>query len=385
MKTKLIEKCWPVICLIAILTACNDDEDGGSVPREVNTTYSNLLATGDNPTLALTYSGTEMIGKNIYFKATDAHTGLLSLERIIPGEEETNIGGIVLTATGKEGYSFSGTAGGSTGAVFGYEGEVKKGSLRLALTDVKIPANSLSSRGIWVPAQLDAYKSMSSLTGMVLSVVAYPALQTVINTTIERIGFEPDGNIVARYAGLPEGVGFAELISGKVQPRPQEEWQDSPRNLVTYCVKNDTLLYLYPNIDGIIHRVRSGKGRAVSLPVLSILQVYTKLHTWATEGIKLIIREEPSISGKEGAGRILIRLDKEKIRQLFEIIKVIGGFLPGETMNGKASEWLGEMIPAQYQGMLGVFLKDKTVAQLLDEVYTDLDSMPFYLDLYLSE
>lgn len=385
MKTKLIKKCLAVICPAVILTACNNGEDGGPVPREVNTTYSNLLAMGDNPTLTLTYNGTEMIGKNVYFKAIDAHTGLLSLERVIPGEEETDIKGIVLTASGKEGYSFSGTAGGTTGTAFGYEGEVQKGSLRLALTDVKIPANSLSNRGIWVPGKPDVYKSMSSLTEMALSVVACPALETVINTTIERIGFESDGNIVARYAALPEGVGLAELISGKVQPRPQEEWKDSPRNLVTYCVKNDTLLYLYPNIDGIICRVQSGKRRAVSLPVLSILQVYTKLHSWATKGIKLIIREAPSMSGKEGAGDILIRLDKEEIRELFEIIKIIGAFLPGETMNGKASEWLGEMIPAQYQGMLGIFLKDKTVAQLLDEVYTDLDSMPFYLDLYLSE
>lgn len=382
MKIRPIKRLWLVICLVTTFTACNDDDYDGPSPYEVNATYSNLLAMGEAPTLTLTYNGEDMIGKNIYFKMTDAHTGMLSLERIIPGEEETNVDGIALSATDGA-YSFSGLATGTTGTTFQYNGKVEKGKLKVALESVKIPANSLSKEGAWIPATLNTPKDMSSLTGMVLSIVAYPVLQTVINTTLDRITFEPDGNIIAHYAGLPEGVGFSDLMSGKVQPRPKEEWRDSPKNLVTYCVKSDTLFYIYPNIDGIIRQVQTGKGRAASLPVLSILQLYTKLHSWVTQGIKLVVRN--ASDGGMASGDILVQLDKEEIRPLFEIIKIVGDVLPEETLNKQAAEWLGGIIPEQFQGMLGVFLKDMTVSQLIDKVYTDLDKMPFYIGLYLSK
>lgn len=379
MKTKLIEKLWLVICLATVLTACNDDDYDGPAPYEVNTTYSNLLAMGDQPTLALTYNGQAMIGKNIYFKMTDAHTGLLSMERVIPGEEETDIEEIVLTVAG-EGYSFSGSATGITGTTFSYEGKVKKGLLELALSDVRIPVNSLSKQGTWIPTTLNTHKDMSSLTGMILSAVAYPVLQTVITATMDQLTFESDGNIIAHYTGLPEGVTFADLMSGKVQPRPESEWKDSPMNLATYSVKSDTLLYVYPNIDGIIHQVQSGKGRAASLPVLSIIQIYSRLNSWATKGIRLVIREEMNADGE-----ILVQLNKDEVRTLFEIIKILGDLLPEDTLEMKASDWLGGMIPEQFQGMLGIFLKDLTVAQLIEQVYTDLDTLPFYIGLYLSK
>jgi hypothetical protein len=379
MRTKLIEKLWLVICLATVLTACNDDDYEGPAPYEVNTTYSNLLANGDNPTLVLTYDGADMIGKNVYFRMEDARTGMLSMERVIPGEAETNIAGIALAAADNK-YSFSGSATGSTGATFQYEGSVEKGKLALALNNVKIPANSLSNQGMWNPTTLDAYKDMSSLTGMILSVIAYPALQTVINTTVDQITFEPDGNIIAHYAGLPEGVGFADLISGKVQPRPEDEWKNSPKSMATYCVKSDTLLYIYPNVDGIIRQVQSGNGRAASLPILSIIQVYTKLNAWATTGIKLVIRENANASGDS-----LVVLNKDEVRALFEIIKILGDLLPEETLNAKAVDWLSGIVPEQFQGMLSLFLKDMTVSQLIDQVYTDLDAMPFHIGLYLSK
>lgn len=382
MKIRPIEKLWLVICLVTTFTACNDDGYDGPSPHEVNAIYSNLLAMGEEPTLALTYNGEDMIGKNIYFKMTDTHTGLLSLERIIPGEEETKVDGIALSAT-DQGYSFSGSATGTTGTTFQYNGKVGKGKLEVALENVKIPANSLSKEGRWTPAALNTPKDMTSLTGMVLSIVAYPVLQTVVNTTLSQITFEPDGNIIARYAGLPEGAGFSDLMSGKVQPRPEEEWRDSPKNLVTYCVKSDTLLYIYPHIDGIIRQVQSGTGRAASQPVLSILQLYTKLNSWATQGIKLVIRN--ASDGGQTSGDILVQLDKEEIRPLFEVIKIVGDVLPEETLNRQAAEWLGGIIPEQFQGMLGIFLKDMTIAQLIDKVYTDLDAMPFYIGLYLSK
>lgn len=380
MKIKPIGKLWlVVICLAAVLTACNDDDYEGPAPYEVNTTYSNLLANGDNPTLALTYNGADMIGKNVYFKMVDAHTGLLSLERVIPGEEETVIEGIPLMAA-DDSYSFSGSATGGTGATFQYEGRVAKGKLVLALNNVKISASTLNNGGSWIPGTLNAYKDMSSLTGMVLSVVAYPVLQTVINTTIDQITFEPDGNITVHYAGLPEGISFSDLMSGKVQPRPEDEWRYSPKNLATYCVKDNTSLYVYLNIDGIIRQVQSGKGRAVSLPILSIIQVYTRLNSWATKGIKLTIKEAEGT-----AGSILVELDKEEVRALIEILKIVKELLPEDTLNAKALDWLGGIIPEQFQGMLGIFLQDMTVSQLIDRVYTDLDTMPFYICLYLSK
>lgn len=379
MKIKPIRKLWLVlICLAAVFASCNDDHYEGPAPYDVNTTYSNLLANGDNPTLALTYNGADMIGKNVYFKMIDAHTGLLDLERVIPGEEETTIDGIPLTAA-DDSYSFSGSAAGTTGATFQYEGRVAKGKLVLALNNVKISSSTLSKGGSWIPGTLSAYKDMSSLTGMVLSVVAWPVLQTVVNTTIDQITFEPDGNIAAHYAGLPEGTDFADLMGGKVQPRPEDEWKYSPKNLATYCVKDNTSLYVYLNIDGIIRQVQSGKGRA-SLPILSIIQVYTKLNSWATKGIKLTIKETEGT-----AGSILVELDKEEVRALFEILKIVKELLPEETLNTKALDWLGGVIPEQFQGMLGIFLQDITVSQLIDRIYTDLDTMPFYIGLYLSK
>lgn len=382
MKTKLIEKLWLAICLATVLAACHDDDYEGPSPDEVNATYSNLLAMGDNPTLDLTYNGQDLIGKNIYFKMTDAHTGMLSLERVIPGEDETNIEAIALTAS-TEGYSFSGATTGNTGVTFHYEGKVEKGRLKLALDQVQLPANRLSNEGTWTPTALNTYKDETTLTGVLLSAMAYPALQTVIATTLGPITFGTDGNIVAHYAGLPEGVTFTDLMSGTVQPRPEDEWKDSPTNLVTFSVRSDTLLYVYPNIDGIIRRVQTGKGRAASLPILSIVQIYSKLHSWATQGIRLVIREGRNVAGETGGG-IWVQLDKEEVRMLFEVIRVLGDLLPEDTLGMKAADWLGNLLPESLQGMLGIYLKDLTVAQLMEQVYTDLDTMPFYVGLYLS-
>lgn len=380
MRIKPIRKLWlVVICLATLLTACNNDDYEGPAPYEVNTTYSNLLANGDNPTLVLTYNDADMIGKNVYFKMVDAHVGLLSLERVIPGEEETNIEGISLTAAA-DSYSFSGLATGATGATFHYEGRVARGKLVLALNDVKIPSSVLNNEGSWIPGTLNAYKDMSSLTGMVMSVVAYPVLQTIINTTIDQLTFEPDGNILAHYAGLPEGVSFSDLMSGKVQPRPEDEWRYSPKNLATYCVKDNTSLYVYLNIDGIIRQVQSEKGRAASLPILSIIQVYTKLNSWATKGIKLTIKEAGGT-----AGSILVELDKKEVRALFEILKIVKDLLPEETLNAKALDWLDGIVPEQFQGIMDIFLQDMTVGQLIDRIYTDLDTLPFYIGLSLSK
>lgn len=380
MRIKPIRKLWlGVICLATLLTACNSDDYEGPAPYDVNTTYSNLLANGDNPTLVLTYNDTDMIGKNVYFKMVDAHVGLLSLERVIPGEEETNIEGISLMAA-DDSYSFSGLATGATGATFHYEGRVAKGKLVLALNNVKIPSSVLNNEGSWIPGTLNAYKDMSSLTGMVMSVVAYPVLQTIINTTIDQLTFEPDGNILAHYAGLPEGVSFSDLMSGKVQPRPEDEWRYSPKNLATYCVKDNTSLYVYLNIDGIIRQVQSEKGRAASLPILSIIQVYTKLNSWATKGIKLTIKEAGGT-----AGSILVELDKKEVRALFEILKIVKDLLPEETLNAKALDWLDGIVPEQFQGIMDIFLQDMTVGQLIDRIYTDLDTLPFYIGLSLSK
>lgn len=131
MKVKLLRKVLYVVCFSGVLTACNDDNYDGPSPYDVNATYTNQLSAGNKANLALLYNEEALIGKNVYFKLKDAHTGYLSLKQILPGEQETNLDNIPLTTDG-ESYSFNGSATTANGTSFAYTGKVETGKLALS-------------------------------------------------------------------------------------------------------------------------------------------------------------------------------------------------------------------------------------------------------------
>lgn len=366
MRSKLTTHLWTAACLAPALAACDDGAPAGPDPADVSATYSNLLAMGGQPTLALTYDGTEMIGKNVYFRAADRRTGRLTLEGVIPGEEETTVDGVALAASG-DGYAFSGQAAATaTGATFRYGGTVGRGTLTVALTEVTLPPNRLSAQGTWRVAGLEtaAPREEATPTERLLAAVAWPALRTLTDAALRQLTFRADGNLVARYVPLrnnPEGTA------------------ESPECLSMYAMPGDTLMRLYLNIDGIIRQVQSRDGsRAV--PVLSLLRLYGKLSEWATSGITLRVSE-----GRQ-AGDILVWLDKEEAKALFESLRVALALLPEETLAAPAASALAAAFPGLGEDMAAALTGGLTVGGLMERTYEDLSGdMPFRVGLLLSK
>lgn len=320
MKVKLLRKVLYVVCFSGVLAACNDDNYDGPSPYDVNATYTNQLSAGNKANLALLYNEEALIGKNVYFKLKDAHTGYLSLKQILPGEQETNLDNIPLTTDG-ESYSFNGSATTANGTSFAYTGKVETGKLALSLSNIALQDNLLKGKRLntveykdpvygygkvrtttysssimlrLLPrTQLDFMSSMMvSLVGPLATQIAGKALKIVLN----KVEFRPDGNIIADYADWPEGY---DIMGDTPAPkREDDDYTPSPANLATYYFTNSETLFVIPNIDQIIYTVQQNatkQGRSLSDPQLQeiIQKLYMQLATWARYGIRFKATENP--------------------------------------------------------------------------------------------
>ena len=366
MNKYLLRNFLYAICMATLLFACddNDDQDGSGISG----IYSNKLSTpeGDN-TLTLTYSGREFIGKDVTFKQVNGNTANITLHGILPGETATVLENIPISADGN-GYSFSGSSTGNNGTAFSYQGKVETGKMTLALTDVKVASNQLTSNAKWHPVQTAVTTETDPIKGeytcyhyafhlvtdnLILGQAA-PQLEAILGNLItwfiNEVTFNPDGNITARYATMPEGKAIGDLIN--IPPdRKDSEWLSSPINLASYYVKDDSELYIIPNIDMILYQIEQNKTKADGgLDAAVIAAVYQQLNKWSTTGIRMNIRKNSEAPynnmGKLIAykGDIFLFLDKEELAAFLPLLSLVKDLLPEDILNGPMGSMIGPLL-----------------------------------------
>lgn len=366
MNKYLLRNFLYAICMATLLFACddNDDQDGSGISG----IYSNKLSTpeGDN-TLTLTYSGREFIGKDVTFKQVNGNTANITLHGILPGETATVLENIPISADGN-GYSFSGSSTGNNGTAFSYQGKVETGKMTLALTDVKVASNQLTSNAKWHPVQTAVTTETDPIKGeytcyhyafhlvtdnLILGQAA-PQLEAILGNLItwfiNEVTFNPDGNITARYATMPEGKAIGDLIN--IPPdRKDSEWLPSPINLASYYVKDDSELYIIPNIDMILYQIEQNKTKADGgLDAAVIAAVYQQLNKWSTTGIRMNIRKNSEAPynnmGKLIAykGDIFLFLDKEEVAAFLPLLSLVKDLLPEDILNGPMGSMIGPLL-----------------------------------------
>lgn len=382
-----------VACFVVLLTACNKDEkyDGPS-PSQVNAMYSAKLSAPDGGNLTLVYSGHPLIGKEVYFEMKDAQRADITLFGILPGETETPLKGILLTPDAA-GYSFAGTTTAANGVGFRYKGHIKTGRMELELTDITLPPSLLSEQGDWYIVHSTKNSSAvyngiggpggnsSSLIGMLYSLVGNRLVGNAISSVLDQVTFQADGTITAAFAPLPDSVKIGSLITGNgVTGRPASDWKQSPANMASFFVKNNTDLYILPNIDMIINQIQQNNITKADSPDLMaiILQLYKKLNVWSTSGIRLAVRPGHDTG-------LLLVLEKEEVQDLFLLIDVVKVLLPAETLAIPLTEVLVDIIPPQYIPIINLFLKGATLGQTLDMLQKELNTIPLEIGLYLNK
>ncbi len=371
MNKYLLRNFLYAICMVVFLTACDDnDDDGGS---EMNGIYSNKLsAPADGDALILTYSGREFIGKDVSFKMTNGNTANITLQGILPGETATLLENVALTAE-TNGYSFAGNGNGTNGTAFSYKGKVEKGKMTLDLTDVKIASNQLTSNGTWYPVQtgttnetdpvLGNYKCLHYAFHLVtdnatLAALA-PTLESMVGNLITwfigNVTYNADGNITARYATMPEGKAITDLLTA-IQDRKESDWISSPINLASYYVKDDSEVYIIPNIDMILSQIQQNQTKAddgSTLDPAVLAAVYQQLNKWSTTGIKMNIRKNTGTptGGVAYKGDIFLYMDKAEIEAFLPLLSLVSGLLPEDLLNGPMGPMLSMLIDQLTSGM----------------------------------
>ena len=300
-----------IVGLLGLFSSCEEDLPG--LGKEANTTFSD-----DN--LTLTYSGSEMLGKQVEFYTTNGETATLMLTGtldlslllsetdlnvtglapgVIPGEIQTTIENVPLTLS-EDGstYTFSGTDT-QYGRTLTYSGEVSTERMTLAL-DVVMPENELTgtwnfpqANGIGMVWESDATINVggmeiptSTAAGLVGTV-----LSPVLSGMVQSFTFGEDGNISVSY-----------LKSGAT------EWQSSPLNLAMYYVM-DGRMYLQLNVTQIVTTAQSTRA-----DISSLLSMLEGLMGYLSEGIPLTY----SADGNE----LTLTLGTEEAKAILNILTI---------------------------------------------------------------
>ncbi|WP_075559817.1 DUF4925 domain-containing protein [Parabacteroides timonensis] len=366
MNKYLLRNFLYAICMVALLTACDDNDDDAGF--EMNGTYSNKLSAPEGgDALILTYSGREFIGKDVAFKMINDNTANITLQGVLPGETATPLENVTLT-TETNGYSFAGNGTGTNGTTFAYTGKVEKGKMTLALTDVKIASNQLTANKTWYPVQTGVTEETDPVQGpytcrhyafhlvtdnLILAQAA-PMLEGMVGNLItwfiNNVTFNPDGNITASYGTMPEGKALADLLNA-APDRKESDWISSPINLASYYVKDDSELYIVPNVDMILYQIQQNKTKAdSSLDPAVLAAVYQQLNKWSTTGIKMTIRKNSEVPyNNMGSliaykGDIFMFLDKEEIAAFIPLLSLVKGLLPEDILNGPMGPMIGTIL-----------------------------------------
>lgn len=390
MSKSLLLKLFYVFCLLVFWTSCDDDGEHESDKLTAN--YSNKLADGEAANLLLSYSGMELIGKSVYFKTSDTKTADITLLDILPGEREMIILNVPLNAV-ENGYTFSGSAVGTSGVTFDYAGKVEQGRLVINIDCVMQPANAITTQSRWytVPYSLEQSKETDPETGIIYTNVKYgvhfysdnadvsslaglaeAVAGNILGSVLRDVYFYPDGNITARYASMPQVDGFL----GYIMPlpiRPESDYSLSPLNLVT-CYVKDNSLYVTPNVDMIIRLIQTNKGaetRADSDP--DYLEIYKLLNRWATTGIRFnVVTEIKPEELYEGyyikhPGDMILYVDKDELGPLFDLLPMLKGLIPEDGNMAMLAQMLETLIPGLMNSEvfeLGIILQKEYSAEI---------------------
>lgn len=350
-----------LFCIVATIgglfvSSCSDNDYPGAAPDEITAHYSNKLSDGTRANLSLTYNGHDLIGKSVNLETGDSRTAKITLQCVLPHEAETVITDVALSPDGQGGYTFSGSATGSqTATTFGYSGSVSKGQLSVDVSGAKIPVNPLAQAGtLNMVATDDETIDEESPNGTVRKTLHASGTGTLyisslgmnvgdmvgslagnfLKTVLGDIKFNADGNIIASYAAIPEGLDIMEdLINGKgIQNRPEADWKQSPINLVSYYMADDNTIYITPNVDMIIRQIRLNQAttRADDNLLVALPKVYALLNQWATTGIKLEVKENSkeyvrlnSTTYVRYEGDYTITFNKNEIDPILSLLRVL--------------------------------------------------------------
>ena len=423
MKKNYLCKLLWIISFVGLFTACDNDDYDGPAPDEVTANYSNKLADGDRANLALTYSGSELIGKSVYFKTTDAKTAEMTLINVLPHDSLAKIENVSLTPDGSNGYKFSGNATATTtGTTFKYDGAVTDGKLTVNLSEVKMPANVLSSNGgngtwylvhnalteetedddfvLWTTCTNTSYynNDQTNTINWIFAFFAKPLLDNIFSIMLDDITFQSDGNITAHYAGFPENVTFTDILPNSltatgglyVTGRPESEFKLSSINLANYYMEDASTFYVIPNIDMIINQIQKDKTGTRSISVDGIKEFYSQLIKWSTNGIKFHIEDNPSrvFSGNEidgytkFNGDYIIYIDPFEMKALaplMDMLPIILKLIAPDMLDKTIGELAGDMLPPMLKPSLGKM----KITELLPKLGKELGESNLKIGIYL--
>lgn len=265
------------LCFMGVFCGCSNDDDPLYWPGELNQDFGGLLFT--NATLNVNYGGEPLFGKKVEFYTSDSKTATLTLKEVIPGEVETVIEGVELTA-GEGVYNLSGETTTTTGAVVSCTGTVSP-----TVLDVNFDVN-LADRNGWA----GSYKLGDYTTGPLEAIgmsratltsamymnweiedeycsTIFPVFVRAIGGVIfpqliKSVTLEADGNIRAEYStssltvdpSIIMGMMFTGMAPSAEEVNaliPTDGWVSSPKNLVHWFEK-DGKLFLKLNLSAIV-------------------------------------------------------------------------------------------------------------------------------------
>lgn len=361
---------------VLFLAGCDDTAPyyGEGMDSEYNRYYSNKLAKDPMAgTLDLTYSGEELVGKEIYFHLMTENTAKIVLKEIIYGVSELTYENHPVTANGDGSYSFSGTETTSKGISFSYQGKVSNEAgailpdMTLEVKDVKFPENELARKGTfntmdfssvgnsyycplyfqWKVLGLNGQEEhLLNLTdygiGDLTSAI-YMFLPKILYLMLPDITFHADGNVTATYAPLPEDLDIMMLMYIPVNASMRAETSVSPMNLFTYYI-DDNKFYLRPDISQIVHSVTSNNSTraddddSAGLDLGSLLEYLNLIlglvdsaERWINEGICFnLVPNDPTVGqalmdvpGAMFEGDYQLYLDINELGIIVELLPLI--------------------------------------------------------------
>lgn len=381
MKKDFLKTMLFMLCAVFAFSACSDDDDkkgddgtivGGFVANE-EVAYSNVNLNLGTPVegaseLNLQYEGSAVTGKTASFSTSDGKKAEIKLNGILPHEVSS-----VLTVDlqkGEDLYTFSGNSTSAAGTSFSYEGSATSSSMTLKLTNVKIPANDVTTHETWYTVQLDDnrataadgdnlatvpycfhldMKTVDGAQGNMLSYLGSYAVSSIFSQLLKSVTFHENGIITAEYNANPSLEGVGEVA-----------WTQSPEiPLATYFVDNDKM-YVTPNIELIMNLVNAAKTKAAEgegdgpteeeiAQAMAVVMQYAQ--KWSTEGICLKI-QAPGTGFDQNfmlgtpvqlQGDMELLLANDEVKPILEVLPVL-------------SSVLLPMLPEDYREMVETFL-----------------------------
>lgn len=316
---KTLRKLFFVACAAFFFASCEETyNDKLYWPGELSQEYGSYIKPS---TLDLTYSGEKLVGKTADFKTEDSEKGILTLNDIIPGENQTPIQ--VSLQENDNNYTFSGETVSTTGATVKYTGSITPKTMKLDL-NVTMPQsqwmksyllseltrgrgkdvvrnqdtgeyewgeadNQILTAALYTDMDLEMVKDAGSLYATVSTLMKGMG-GYLLAQLLQNVQLESDGNITAEYTTDEMQLGeqkFSEINMDDPESMQQvsmfimmklmfntlsaediaaatqgRNYAPSPRGLAHWYVKND-LLYVKLNLPAIISQAMQGQGKTV--------------------------------------------------------------------------------------------------------------------------